>query len=58
MSEILDPKIKWKGLVSKTTTSNLVKTFDLNTKLARLATKTELKEEQDEIVKLQAFDSN
>ena len=37
--------------------SNLVKSFDLNTKLSSLVTKLELKAVQDKIVKLQAFDS-
>ena len=49
---------KIKGLVDKSDISNLVKYFVLNTKLATLASKAELKEEQDKIVKLQVFDSS
>ena len=57
-SDILDVKIKQKELVNKSNISNLVKNSDLNTKLAKLATKAELKAKQDKIVKLQAFDSS
>ena len=46
---------KTKGLVDKSDISNLVKYFVLNTKLAILASKAELKAEQDKIVKLQVF---
>ena len=57
--EILDTKLLKKSrLVDKYDICNLVKISDLNTKLARLATKAELKAEQDKIVKLQAFDSH
>ena len=35
----------------------ITKYFDLNTKLAALAIKVELKAEQNKIVKLEAFDS-
>ena len=49
---------KTKGLVDKSDISNLVKYFVLNTKLAILASKAELKAEQDKIVKLQVFDSS
>ena len=50
-SEIHDAKIKEKGLVNKSNTSNLVKNSDLNTKIETLATKVELKAEEDKIVK-------
>ena len=36
---------------------NLIKIFDLNTRLAKLVTKAELKAEQDKIMKFQAIDS-
>ena len=38
--------------------SNLVDSYDLNTKLATLAIKEELKAEQDKIVNLEAFASS
>ena len=57
-SDILHAKIKQKELVSKSDISNLVKISDLNTKLPTLATKADLKAEQDKIVQLQAFDSS
>ena len=46
-SEILDPKIKEKGLVNESNISKLVENPDLNTKLVTLATKTELKAGKD-----------
>ena len=54
---ILYAKKKEKGLLNKSDIYSLVNNYDLNTKLATLATKTKLKAEQDKIVKLQAFDS-
>ena len=51
-------KIKEKGLFDKSSMSNLVNYSDLNTKLATLATKAELKAEEDKIVELQQFDSS
>ena len=45
-SEIIDAKIKEKRLVNKSDFFNLVKQSDLNTKLATLATKAELKAEK------------
>ena len=42
--------------MSKSVISNPVKIADFNAKLATLATKAELKAEQEEIVKLEAFD--
>ena len=55
--DILDAKIKQKELLNKFDISNFVKNSDLNTKLKTIAT-TELKEEPDKIVKLQAQDLN
>ena len=55
-SGILDAKIKQKELVIKSDTSNLVNNANLNTKLTTLATKAELKAEQDKVVKLQTHD--
>ena len=57
-SETLDAKIKQKELFNKLDISNLVNFFDLNTKLVTLATKADLKAEQDKILKLKAFDSS
>ena len=42
-AEILEAKIKGKGLINKSNISNLVNSYDLNAKLATLATKAELK---------------
>ena len=50
----LNARVNKKGLVDKSDLSHL----ELNTKLAILATKAELKTEQDNLVKLQAFDSS
>ena len=58
VGEIIDAKIQAKGLVHKSTISNLVKNSDLNITLATLATKAELKAEQEKIVNPQAFDSS
>ena len=46
-----------KAFVNKSDFSTLIKNSVLNTKLATLATKAELKAEQDKTVKLQVFDS-
>ena len=56
--EILDGKIKEKGLVDKSDISNLAKNSDLDTKLAARAKKADLKAEQDKTAKLQTFDSD
>ena len=48
--------INEKGFIEKSNISNLIKNSDLNTKLATLATKAELKAKQDKIVKLQTRD--
>ena len=55
-SNILDTKIKQKKLLNESNVSNLVNDSDLNTKLATLATKAELKAKQDKIVKLQTHE--
>ena len=57
-SDILHTKIKQKKIVNKCYISNLVKNSDLNTKLATLAKKGELKAGLDKIVKLQEFYSS
>ena len=49
--------IKQKGLVNKSDIAVFIDNSDLNKKVATLATKTELKAEQDKLTKLQAFDS-
>ena len=57
MSEAIDAKVKQKELVNKFDISNLVKNFHLKKNMQQkaeliLATKTELKLEQDKTVKL------
>ena len=44
--------------VNKSDISNIVKNFDVNTKVATLATTKELKAVPDKIVQLQVFDSS
>ena len=56
MSDILNAKIKQIELANKSNIFNLVWKFDLNNKLVTLATKTELKAEQDKIVKLKTYE--
>ena len=41
---MLDAKIKQKELVNKADVSNLIKNFDLNTKLATIAIETDIKQ--------------
>ena len=55
-SDILDAMINQKELVNNSGISNLAQNSDLNTKLATLATKAELKSEQYKIVKLQKYE--
>ena len=50
---MVHPKIKQKQLVNKFNIPNLVKNSDLNTTLAALAIKPELKAKQNKIFKLQ-----
>ena len=57
-SDILHAKIKQKELVNKSDISNLLKSYDLDTKLATLAAKVELNPEEGKIVKLKIFDSS
>ena len=58
LSYILDAKMKQKELFNKSNISSLVANSDINTNLATLATKTELKAEHNSLVKFQAFDSS
>ena len=51
-------KIKQKQLFDKSEIARLIDISDLNKKVATLATKAELKVEQDKITKLEAFDSS
>ena len=55
---IVDNSVKSKNFVDKYAISGFINNSDLNTKLATLAKKAELKAEQFKIPKLQAFDSN
>ena len=50
--------MKEKRLVDKSDRSRFINDYDLDKKIAISATKTELKKEQDKIIKLQAFDSS
>ena len=50
--------MKEKGLVDKSDISGFIDSSGLDKKLATLATKADLKAEQDKIVKLQVFDSS
>ena len=56
--EILNAKIKEKGLVDKSDISGFIDNSDLDSKIATLATEAELKSKQDELVKRQSFDSS
>ena len=56
--DIVANKIKSEGLVGKSAIAGFVNNADLDKKAATLATKAELKEEQDKITKLQALDSS
>ena len=51
-------KIKKKELVSKSEIAGFINNADLDKKAGTLATKAELKAEQDKITKLKAFDSS
>ena len=55
---ILDAKIKEKELVDESAITGFINNSDWNKEVATLATKAELKAEEDKIVKLQAFYSN
>ena len=56
-SDMLDAKIKKIELITKSDIFNVIKNSNINTKLATLAAKAELKIEQDKIVKLEVFDA-
>ena len=58
MSELLDAKIKDKGLLDKYDICILAKISDWNTKLEILATKTELEVEEDKIAKFDDDDDD
>ena len=51
-------RIKGEGLIYKSTIAGFIKKVDLNKKTATLATKAELKVEQNKITKLRSFDSS
>ena len=55
---IVDNSVKSKNFVDKYAISGFINNSGLNTKLATLAKKAELKAEQFKIPKLQAFDLN
>ena len=57
MCEILNKEIKEKGLVDKSDISEFIGNSALDKKIVTLATKAELKSEQDKIVKLEELDS-
>ena len=57
-SQILDAKIKQKRWVDKSAIAGFINNADLDKKVTTLATKGEIKAEQDKIIKLQAFDSS
>ena len=54
-NNILDAKIKIKEIVNESDISEFIKSADLNENIKTLATKAELKAEQDKIVKLQTY---
>ena len=58
MNEIIGNKMKEKELVKKSDISGFINNSDLDNKIATLATKAELKSEQDKIVKVRVFDSS
>ena len=55
-SQTLDAKIKQKKLVDKSAIAGFINNPDFNEKIATIATKAELKTEQDKIIKLQLLD--
>ena len=52
ISQTLDAKIKQNQLVDKSAIAGFINNAGLNKKVATLATKAELKAEQDKIIKL------
>ena len=57
-SQTLDAKVKQKELVDKSPISGFINNDDLDKKVATLATKAELKAEQEKIAKLETYDIN
>ena len=57
-SQTLDAKIKQKKVIDKSNIADFINNADLHKKKSNISDKTELKAEQDKIMKLQAFDSN
>ena len=57
-NDIFTNKIKSKGSVNKSANAGSIDNADLDNKIATVATKAELKTEQDKITKLKAFDSS
>ena len=57
-NEMLDAKIRNKELVDKSDIYKFIINSDLDKKIETLATKAELKAQQNKIVKLQTYDSN
>ena len=55
--DIVGNSIRSKNLFDKSAIAGFINNAHLDRKLATLAAKTELKEEQDKIIKLQVFDS-
>ena len=58
MTNIPDAKIKNKKLVNESDISGFIDNSDLNKTIKKLATKAELKAEQDKIAKRQIYDSS
>ena len=56
--DILEAMIKWKTLVDKSSIAEFINNAKINKKVGTLATKGELRAEQDKLSKLQASDSS
>ena len=56
--DVVGNKIKGEGLVNKCDITGFINNADLDKYVAKLATKAELKVEQEKILKLEAFDSS
>ena len=56
--DIVTNKIKSEGFVDKSAIAGFINNADLNKKVSALTTKTQLKAEQEKIIKLQAFESS
>ena len=56
--DVVGNKIKGEGLVNKCDITGFINNADLDKYVAKLATKSELKAEQEKILKLQALDSS